>query len=86
MINVFQVLREADPANADHYTLRIKQRIDDLFRYFVKSDHKVLLETVADDGSMTEGCEGRCLNPGSCHRDLLVPYGGSPQEWGQRTS
>jgi N-acylglucosamine 2-epimerase len=64
MINVFQVLREADPANASVYTARIKQRIDELFRYFVKSDRKVLLETVVDDGSMTEGCEGRCLNPG----------------------
>jgi len=64
MINVFQVLREADPANAAVYTARIQQRIDELFRYFVKSDRKVLLETVAEDGSMTEGCEGRCLNPG----------------------
>ena len=64
MINVFQVLREADPANDAVYTARIKQRIDELFRYFVKSDRQVLLETVAEDGSMTEGCEGRCLNPG----------------------
>lgn len=64
MINVFQVLRDADPANAAVYTSRINQRIDELFRYFVKPEHKVLLETVAEDGSMTEGCEGRCLNPG----------------------
>ena len=64
MINVFQVMRDADPANADVYTIRINQRINELFRFFVKPERQVLLETVADDGSMTEGCEGRCLNPG----------------------
>ncbi len=64
MINVFQILRDADPGNADSYTRRIEERIAELFRYFVKPELKALLETVAPDGGMTEGCEGRCLNPG----------------------
>lgn len=64
MINVFQVLRRADPAKADVYGRRIRERIDELFRYFVKPGLRALLETVAEDGGATEGCEGRCLNPG----------------------
>ncbi|GAB1482493.1 hypothetical protein MASR2M78_13080 [Treponema sp.] len=57
MINVFQIMREVDMDNAHQYTERIRQRIDELFKYFVKPDRKILLETVAEDGSATEGPE-----------------------------
>lgn len=64
MINVFQVLREADPERAALYTSRIAERVRELFRYFVKPEMEALLETVGPEGEMTEGCEGRALNPG----------------------
>ncbi|MBL8967066.1 MAG: AGE family epimerase/isomerase, partial [Spirochaetaceae bacterium] len=66
LINVFQVLRDADPARAADYTRRIDAQIEELFRWFVKPELRVLLETVNEDGSLAEGCEGRCVNPGHC--------------------
>ncbi len=45
MINVFQVLRGADPEHASIYSSRIQERIEELFRYFVKPEKRVLLET-----------------------------------------
>ena len=64
MINVFQILREADQEHAALYTSRIAERIQELFRYFIKPDLRALLEITGLDGEMTEGCEGRTLNPG----------------------
>lgn len=64
LINVFQTLRACDPGRAADYTRRIDAQIDELFRYFVKPERRALLETVNEDGSLAEGCEGRCLNPG----------------------
>lgn len=63
LINLFQVMREADPDSSDYYTDRISQQIDELFSDFVQPDG-ILLETVQPDGSPTEGPEGRCVNPG----------------------
>jgi N-acylglucosamine 2-epimerase len=64
LINVYQVLRECDPARSADYTARIDAQLDELFRYFVRPDLRALLETVNEDGSLAEGCEGRCINPG----------------------
>lgn len=64
MINIFQVLRSADPANGALYTSRITERVKELFRYFVKQDLGALLETVGPNGEIIEGCEGRTINPG----------------------
>jgi len=64
MINVFQVLREADTEHAGIYTARIAERVEELFRYFVKPSLNALLETVGPSGEITEGSEGRTLNPG----------------------
>ncbi|HOV94123.1 MAG TPA: AGE family epimerase/isomerase [Spirochaetales bacterium] len=64
MINVFQVLRRLDPKSESYYTSRIQQRIDDLFTYFVKPKYKAVLEIVGAGGEITEGSEGRTLNPG----------------------
>jgi N-acylglucosamine 2-epimerase len=66
LINVYQVLRECDPDNAARYTARIDAQIEELFQYFVKPEQRALLETVNPDGSIAEGCEGRCINPGHC--------------------
>jgi N-acylglucosamine 2-epimerase len=64
LINVYQVLRECDPARASEYTAMIDAQLAELFRYFVKPELGALLETVNLDGSLAEGCEGRCINPG----------------------
>jgi len=64
LISLCQIMRQADPDNAQKYTDKIDNQIDELFTYFVKPDLKALLETVEPDGSMSEGPEGRCVNPG----------------------
>lgn len=64
LISLCQIMRQADPENAQKYTDKIDNQIDELFTYFVKPDLKALLETVEPDGSMSEGSEGRCVNPG----------------------
>ncbi len=64
MISFCQIMRQADPARAEMYSARIDLQIEELFKYFVKPDLKALLETVGQDGEMTEGPEGRCVNPG----------------------
>ncbi len=64
MINVFQILRDIDPDHTEVYTKRIAERVDELFRYFVKPELTALLETTGLNGEMTEGPEGRTINPG----------------------
>jgi len=64
LINVFQVLRACDPGSAAECGRRIDAQIEELFDYFVKPGLRALLETVNEDGSLAEGCEGRCVNPG----------------------
>ncbi len=70
LINAYQVLRDSvsasDPAQASRYTHLIDAQIEELFRYFVRPELRALLETVTEDGSLAEGCEGRCINPGHC--------------------
>lgn len=62
-INTLQVLRAADPGG--DYDLLIDRAIDEVFRYFVKPDLKLLLETVGPAGEyLKELPEGRCVNPG----------------------
>lgn len=62
-INTLQVLRAAEPGGS--YDALIDQAIDEVFRYFVKPDLKVLLETVGPDGEYLKDLpEGRCVNPG----------------------
>ncbi|MBN2656021.1 MAG: AGE family epimerase/isomerase [Spirochaetales bacterium] len=63
-ISLNQIMRQADPESAGKYTARIDRQIDELFRYFVKPELKALLETVGHEGEMSEGPEGRCVNPG----------------------
>ena len=64
LISLCQIMRQADPENAQLYTDKIDNQIDELFTYFVKPDLKALLETVGPNGEITEGPEGRCVNPG----------------------
>jgi N-acylglucosamine 2-epimerase len=62
-INTLQVLRSADPDG--EYDRRIDNAIEDVFRYFVKPEMKVLLETVGEQGEYLGHLpEGRCVNPG----------------------
>ncbi len=63
LINTLQVLREADPSVS--YEPQIDSQINEVFRYFVKPDRRVLLETVGPNGEyLGELPEGRCVNPG----------------------
>ncbi len=64
LISLCQIMRQADPENTQKYNDKIDNQIDELFTYFVKPDLEALLETVEPDGSMSEGPEGRCVNPG----------------------
>jgi N-acylglucosamine 2-epimerase len=64
LISLCQILRQADQANEEMYTARIDHQINELFTDFVKPDQKALLETVGLNGEVTEGPEGRCVNPG----------------------
>ncbi len=64
LISLNQILRQADPAEGEEYTRLIDKQINELFSYFVKPELKCLLETVGLNGELTEGSEGRCVNPG----------------------
>jgi N-acylglucosamine 2-epimerase len=62
-INTYQVLRAADPEGS--YDGLIDAAIEEVFRYFVKPEKKVLLETVGPGGEyLADIPEGRCVNPG----------------------
>jgi N-acylglucosamine 2-epimerase len=62
-INTLQVLRSADKNG--RYDARIDNAIEEVFRYFVKPEKKVLLETVGENGEYLGTLpEGRCVNPG----------------------
>lgn len=62
-INMYQVLREADPQET--YDLLIDRQIKDVMKYFVKPEEKALLETVGINGEILRDIpEGRCINPG----------------------
>jgi len=62
-INTLQVLKSADKNG--RYDSRIDNAIEEVFRYFVKPEKKVLLETVGENGEYLGTLpEGRCVNPG----------------------
>ncbi len=65
-VNTLQVLRNAD-RKADEtgeYDRYIDEAMDEVFRYFVKPEKKVLLETVGMGGEILDSPEGRCILPG----------------------
>jgi N-acylglucosamine 2-epimerase len=62
LVNVLQVLRQADPSGS--YDELIDAQIRDIFRYFVRPERRALLETVAADGELLDSPQGRCANPG----------------------
>lgn len=66
LINTLQVLRDADDSSAPlAYDALIEAQIEEVFRYFVKAEQRVLLETVGPSGEyLGELPEGRCVNPG----------------------
>jgi N-acylglucosamine 2-epimerase len=66
LINALQVMRDADDSTDPlPYDALIDAQIAEVFRYFVKPEMKVLLETVGPEGEyLGETPEGRCVNPG----------------------
>ena len=46
------------------YDESIDESLREVFKYFMKYDEKVLLETVGANGERLDGPEGRCVNPG----------------------
>jgi len=62
LINVANVLKQVsdDPL----LDAQIDESIDRLFRFFVKSDFKCILETVGANGEFIDTCAGRTINPG----------------------
>jgi N-acylglucosamine 2-epimerase len=63
-VDLYRVLRRADPDNTAEYTSHIDTAIDAVFRFFVKPKSRALLETVSADGSPLDGPAGRCINSG----------------------
>ena len=62
MINVASVLKQvSDDPLLDR---QIDESVDRLFRYFVKSEYKCILETVGLGGEFIDTCAGRTINPG----------------------
>ena len=65
ILNVIGILLRVDPENKAEYEDRAQQCIDEIFKYFVKTDMKCLLENVAEDGTpRLNFTEGRIVNPG----------------------
>ncbi len=62
MISVLQNLRTCHP-EGDYKDL-IDTQIDEIFRYFIHPDKKVLLETVGMNGEFIDTPSGRTVNPG----------------------
>ena len=57
-----QVIRKAD--DDPLYDDTIERSLEEVFRDFVKSEKRCLLETVQADGSVLDNPEGRTVNPG----------------------
>jgi N-acylglucosamine 2-epimerase len=66
LINTLQVMRDADASPSPlPYDSLIDAQISEVFRYFVKPERRLLLETVGPEGEyLGETPEGRCVNPG----------------------
>lgn len=62
LLSVSQVLRDYDKNPL--YDSVIDMCINDIFKYFVKSEKKALLELVGAEGEIIDNPEGRCINPG----------------------
>ncbi len=62
MLNVADALHDMEPE--PRYDMMVSAAIDDVFRHFVRHDERLVLETVAPDGSFLDTLEGRTMNPG----------------------
>lgn len=62
LVNVLQVMRNADPAGS--YDERIDVQIREIFNFFVKPEKRALFETVGMNGELFDSPQGRCINPG----------------------
>lgn len=65
LLNTLSELREALPEKADECNKAMQNYLDEIQKYFIKPEHKAVLEQVAPDGSvMHDHFEGRLMNPG----------------------
>ena len=62
LADIFNLMRDVDLEG--DYDRRIKESIDELFRYFVKPEKQAVFEIVGIDGELLDTPEGRCVNPG----------------------
>lgn len=61
-----QVLRDADPDNAEMYNKLIDRFIREILNDFLKPEKKALFETVGVNGERIDSPAGRTINPGHC--------------------
>lgn len=64
LINMYQILRKA--TGDEIWTKKINHQLELLFKYFVKPQYKIILESVLPDGSLLDTPLGRTINPGHC--------------------
>ncbi len=65
LLNVSSVLRKSDPKRSSLYREREGQCAASILNYFVKPDHKAVLESVGADGTIHDWYSaGRVVNPG----------------------
>jgi N-acylglucosamine 2-epimerase len=65
MLNVSNILRRCDPANAARYDAGVKEYIADVTGYFLSEEHRCVFETVGRDGRLLLDIPvGRVVNPG----------------------
>ena len=65
LLNVTQVIRDADPELAEYYDDTAKYLMQDIFQYFYRENSGLLMETVGKDGETdSEVAAYRVVNPG----------------------
>lgn len=72
LLSVSQVLRDYDKNPL--YDSVIDMCINDIFKYFVKSEKKALLELVGTEGEIIDNPEGRCINPSTLISEIWLPF------------
>lgn len=64
-LNITQILRRVDPANAEYYNKKATECVNEIFDYHYHPELKCTLESVALDGTPElEYTAGRVVNPG----------------------
>ena len=64
LVSSAQVLRRCCPERAEHYSVVVRDIINDILKYHYHPELKCSLENVLQDGSHTDNPTGRTINPG----------------------